>query len=84
LLHEALLVLFRPWLPLLAVVELRNVLEIGAQALLELIVGDVVVVPIFDQRASKLLSEPACVTLYQRRAFRRRSACFKLAKLMCL
>lgn len=36
------------------------------QALLELVVGNVVVVPVFDKRAAKLLAEPARVVLVQR------------------
>jgi hypothetical protein len=48
------------------------VLKVGAQALLQLIVGNVIVVPVLDERASKLLAEPAGVTMCQRSTVRGR------------
>ena len=55
LVDEALLILLVPFLLGSAAALL--------EALLELVVGDVVVVPVFDEGASKLLAEPARVVL---------------------
>jgi hypothetical protein len=58
LVDEALLIFLVPFLLGLAGALLK--------ALLELVVGDVVVVPVFDQRAAQLLSEPVRVLLVRR------------------
>lgn len=57
LVDEALLIFLIPFLlgPAAALLE----------ALLELVVGDVVVVPVFDEGAAKLLAEPARMVLAQ-------------------
>jgi len=61
LLHEPLLILFRPRLPL----RLRIVLGgrgdvVGLEGVLQAIIVDVVVVPILYQRRLELVTEPVC------------------------
>jgi hypothetical protein len=58
LVDEALLIFLVPFLLGLAGALLK--------ALLELVVGDVVVVPVFDQRAAQLLTEPGRELLVRR------------------
>jgi hypothetical protein len=61
LVDEALLIFLVPFLLGLSAALL--------QTLFELVVGDVVIIPIFDQRAAKLLAEPARVVLAQHNTY---------------